>query len=59
MKRLQYQKHVYGMTGDGVSDAPARRASALNDTTDVVRNASDIVHDRTLGAVLVAVSTGT
>ncbi|KAK9120909.1 hypothetical protein Syun_018526 [Stephania yunnanensis] len=62
VQRLQGRKHICGMTGDGVNDAPALKKAdigiAVADATDAARSASDIVlTDPGLSVIISAVLT--
>ncbi|CAK8576757.1 unnamed protein product [Lathyrus sativus] len=59
VKRLQDIKHICGMTGDGINDAPAlKRADigiAVVDATDAARSAFDIVLTEPGWSVIISV----
>jgi H+-transporting ATPase len=62
VKILQEMKHVVGMTGDGVNDAPALKKAdigiAVADATDAARSSADIVlTDPGLSVIISAVLT--
>ncbi|KAL3695084.1 hypothetical protein R1sor_008735 [Riccia sorocarpa] len=62
VKTLQEQKHICGMTGDGVNDAPALKKAdigiAVSDSTDAAQSASDtFLTDPGLSVIIHAVLT--
>jgi H+-transporting ATPase len=63
VKSLQATKHVVGMTGDGVNDAPALRQSevgiAVSNATDVAKSAASVVlMDEGLTSIVYLVKNG-
>ncbi|KAI5430932.1 hypothetical protein KIW84_035177 [Lathyrus oleraceus] len=59
IKRLQERKHIYGITGDGVNNAPSFKKTDIGivvaKATDAVRGASDIVLEEPGLSVIISV----
>ncbi|KNA13018.1 hypothetical protein SOVF_120590, partial [Spinacia oleracea] len=58
-QNLQEKKHVLGMTGDGINDAPALKKAdigiAVEDATDAARSAADIILTEPRLSVIISV----